>query len=57
MEEWGNARANALYEGNLPPNVKKPREGDSVRVTERFIRDKYEHKKYIAREIPGRTVR
>jgi stromal membrane-associated protein len=57
MEEWGNARANAYYEAELPPNVHKPRDGDSVRVTERFIRDKYEHKKFIGREVPARTAR
>jgi len=52
MEEWGNARANAYYEANLPPHVHKPKEGDTVRVVEKFIRDKYEHKRFIASSIP-----
>eukprot|EP00602_Paraphysomonas_sp_CaronLab_P000435 CAMPEP_0185018314 /NCGR_PEP_ID=MMETSP1103-20130426/1077_1 /TAXON_ID=36769 /ORGANISM="Paraphysomonas bandaiensis, Strain Caron Lab Isolate" /LENGTH=442 /DNA_ID=CAMNT_0027548081 /DNA_START=54 /DNA_END=1382 /DNA_ORIENTATION=+ len=52
MEEWGNARANAYYEAKLPPSVSKPRENDPVRVVERFIRDKYELKRYIADSIP-----
>ena len=45
MEEWGNGRANALFEADLPSHFQRPREGDSVRVTEKFIRDKYEFKK------------
>lgn len=40
MEEWGNARANEYYESNLPPNFSKPKDGDPVRVIEKFIRDK-----------------
>mmetsp|Transcript_7798 Transcript_7798/g.6969 ORF Transcript_7798/g.6969 Transcript_7798/m.6969 type:complete len:417 (-) Transcript_7798:107-1357(-) len=52
LEEWGNGRANEYYEANIPPHVTKPRDGDSVRVLEKFIRDKYEHKKYISKTIP-----
>eukprot|EP01035_Chromulina_nebulosa_P018718 gene18718-24479_t len=52
LEEWGNGRANEYYEANIPPHVTKPRDGDSVRVLEKFIRDKYEYKKYIAKTIP-----
>jgi hypothetical protein len=54
MEEWGNGRANAYYEANMPSNVVRPKEGDSVRTIEKFIRDKYEHKKYIAKTIPDK---
>lgn len=52
MEEWGNGRANAYYEANLPPHVVKPKEGDSVRSIEKFIRDKYEFKRYVASSVP-----
>lgn len=45
MEEWGNGRANALYEADVPSHVQKPTETDSVRTTEKYIRDKYELKK------------
>lgn len=55
MEEWGNARAALYFEAELPSSVQRPKEGDSVRTTERFIRDKYELKKYIGRELPPRT--
>jgi stromal membrane-associated protein len=55
MEQWGNKRANEYYEANLPPNVQKPKDGDSVKVVEKFIRDKYEHKRYIAKSIPPRV--
>ena len=52
MEEWGNARANAYYEANVPDNVYRPKEGDQVKVVEKYIRDKYEYKKYIAKNLP-----
>eukprot|EP01038_Epipyxis_sp_PR26KG_P005326 gene5326-7392_t len=56
MEEWGNERANQLYEANLPTNFVRPKEGDPVRVVEKFIREKYEQKKYMSRTIPDRIV-
>jgi stromal membrane-associated protein len=56
MEQWGNARANAYYEANLPAHVQKPNQNDAVRVVEKFIRDKYEHKKYIAASMPPPVV-
>src|SRR5690349_10596690 len=49
MEEWGNGRANEYYEANVPPTVHRPKEGDPVRVVEKYIRDKYEHKKYMSK--------
>ena len=52
MEEWGNKRANEYYEANLPAHVVRPKEGDAVRVVERFIRDKYEHKRYMGKIPP-----
>jgi hypothetical protein len=52
MEEWGNARANAYYEAKLPRDYQKPRENDPVRVVEKFIREKYEQKRFIADSIP-----
>jgi len=52
MEEWGNARANAYFEANVPSNVHRPKEGDAVRVVEKFIRDKYEFRRYVAKTLP-----
>jgi hypothetical protein len=52
MEEWGNGRANDYYEANVPSHVIRPKEGDSVRVVEKFIREKYEFKRYLASSIP-----
>lgn len=52
MEEWGNERANAYYEAKLPRDYPKPRENDPVRVVEKFIREKYEQKRFIADSIP-----
>ena len=48
MEEWGNARAAEYFEAELPSHVVRPKEGDPVRVTEKFIRDKYEHRRFRA---------
>jgi len=56
MEEWGNGRANEYYEANISPQVARPKEGDSVRVVEKFIRDKYEFKRYIGKSIPDKAV-
>ncbi len=56
MEQWGNARANAYYEANIPPHVYRPKEGDKVRDVERYIRDKYEFKRYIASSVPPKVV-
>jgi stromal membrane-associated protein len=47
MQRMGNSQARAVYEANLPDNFKRP-QGDSP--LEAFIRDKYEKKKYIAKE-------
>ena len=52
MEQWGNSRANLFWEANKPDHVRKPREGDSVNIVKRYIVDKYEHKRYAARELP-----
>lgn len=43
----GNSRARAVYEANLPDSFRRPQNDSSL---ESFIRAKYEHKKYIAKE-------
>lgn len=43
----GNSRARAVYEANIPDNFRRPQNDSSL---ESFVRAKYEHKKYIARE-------
>ena len=48
MEDMGNSRARAVYEANLPDHYKRPATSDSA--MEQFIRAKYEHKRYIAKE-------
>lgn len=52
MEEWGNGRANNYYESNMPEDVYRPIETDSVRIVDKFVRDKYEYKKYISKSLP-----
>jgi stromal membrane-associated protein len=53
METWGNGTANDYYEANVPSHVRKPNEGDSVKTKEKYIRDKYEHKRYVAAFLPS----
>ncbi|XP_076628413.1 stromal membrane-associated protein 1 [Colletes latitarsis] len=47
LQQMGNSRARAVYEANLPDNFLRPQTDCSL---ESFIRAKYEHKRYIARE-------
>ncbi|CAI9729502.1 membrane-associated 1 isoform X4 [Octopus vulgaris] len=49
LMEMGNSRARAVYEANIPDNFRRP-QTDSCGALEAFIRAKYEHKRYIARE-------
>lgn len=53
MEAIGNAVANEYYEANIPSRYNMPRDGDPVRQWERFIRDKYEHKRFVS---PGSSL-
>jgi len=47
METWGNARAKAYYEAEVPENYSRPKEGAAVREVQRWIRDKYEFKRFL----------
>lgn len=47
LQQMGNSRARAVYEANFPDNFRRPQSDSSL---DSFIRAKYEHKKYIARE-------
>ena len=49
MESWGNKRANDVYEANITAlGGCKPGETDAVQVVEKFIRDKYIRKMFLA---------
>ncbi|XP_014674574.1 PREDICTED: stromal membrane-associated protein 1-like isoform X3 [Priapulus caudatus] len=48
MTEMGNSRARAVYEANLPDGFRRPQTDSSS--LEAFIRQKYEQKRYIAKE-------
>ena len=52
MEEMGNERAKAHFEANVPPSYSVPREHATVRERERWIRDKYEHRRFVSRDPP-----
>ena len=47
MQIMGNSRARAVYEANLPDGYLRPQNNQAL---EQFIRNKYEKKKYIAKE-------
>lgn len=47
LQQMGNSRARAVYEAQLPDGFRRPQTDNAL---ESFIRAKYEHKKYIARE-------
>ncbi|CAI5736271.1 unnamed protein product [Peronospora destructor] len=47
MQQWGNTRAKAYYEANIPSDYRIPMEHSSVREKEMWIRDKYERKRFV----------
>jgi hypothetical protein len=50
MEQWGNGRAALYYEACVPSDYRRPREGATPREMEKWIRDKYEHKRFLPRD-------
>ena len=40
LEAWGNARAKAYYEAEVPSSYRTPPEGAGAREVQRWIRDK-----------------
>jgi len=46
MQSMGNANAALIWEARLPQEYKRPSPNDSIAL-EKFIRDKYEHKRYF----------
>lgn len=48
MEQWGNARARAYYEAEVPASYKAPYEGAGPREVMKWIRDKYVKKRAIS---------
>ncbi|CAM9912529.1 unnamed protein product, partial [Discosporangium mesarthrocarpum] len=47
MEKMGNARAKAYFEAKVPTGHHIPREHATVREREKWIRDKYEHRRFV----------
>lgn len=48
IQSMGNAKANAYWEAELPPNFKRPAETDRASL-ENFIRAKYEARRWVPR--------
>lgn len=44
----GNARAKAHFEADVPSGYPVPREHATVREREKWIRDKYEHRRFVS---------
>ena len=52
FQKLGNAKAAQYFEACLPADFRRPLSGDSTQI-ERFIREKYEQKRYITVENGG----
>ena len=48
MQKWGNKKCNAYWEARLPKNYPRPDEHSSMAELERFIRAKYEQRRWVA---------
>lgn len=57
MVVWGNGRAKAYFEHDVPATYPVPNETASVQQLTRWIRDKYEHCKFVPRGMPERDPR
>lgn len=55
MEEMGNARAKAHFEADVPAGYPVPREHATVREREKWIRDKYERRRFVSTAPPRKT--
>lgn len=53
MVRWGNKRANEFWEATVPDDYYIPDENDSVANVERWIREKYEKKRFVAKTLPA----
>jgi len=57
MEAWGNARGKAYFESDVPRNYQRPSEGAGVREVQRWVRDKYEMKRFVPKDgsVPAKN--
>ena len=47
MQKWGNKKCNAYWEAKLPKSYRRPDEHSSMAELERFIRAKYEQRRWV----------
>ncbi|KAG1656017.1 hypothetical protein FOA52_005645 [Chlamydomonas sp. UWO 241] len=52
----GNARSNRYWEASLPQGFRRPPSGNPNPELVAFIRDKYEHRRYAARDVEPPTI-
>ncbi|CAM9502660.1 unnamed protein product, partial [Choristocarpus tenellus] len=55
MEEMGNTKGKAFFEAEVPEGYPVPREHATVREREKWIRDKYERRRFVARKRDSNT--
>ena len=53
MVRWGNKAANEYWEAGVPEDFYIPDENDNVTVMERWIREKYEKRRFVAKALPA----
>lgn len=51
MQKWGNQKCNAYWEAKLPANFPRPDEHSSMAELEKFIRAKYEQKRWAGTPV------
>ncbi|EWM22828.1 stromal membrane-associated gtpase-activating protein [Nannochloropsis gaditana] len=56
MEKWGNGRARAYFEAQVPPGYARPSDWSNVHQMTKWIKDKYEYKRFLPKDgsVPGR---
>jgi len=54
MKETGNTKSNEIYEARVPPGYPRPKPGDTI-GSERWIRDKYDAKRFIKKQTTPET--
>mmetsp|Transcript_3471 Transcript_3471/g.4892 ORF Transcript_3471/g.4892 Transcript_3471/m.4892 type:complete len:532 (+) Transcript_3471:293-1888(+) len=57
MERWGNKKAKAYFEAEVPDQYAIPNERASTRELEKWIRDKYEHRRFVGQSPSSSSSR
>jgi Arf-GAP/coiled-coil/ANK repeat/PH domain-containing protein len=47
MMRIGNARANLIWEGGVPPRISKPEHGDTLDMKKEWVTEKYQRRRFV----------